>query len=122
MRAPSAFRKLNTKEREIIDALLAKTFRGRDEIREQINNSLVERAKCECGCKTINFSTKSIVRVRSKKRIPVEAFYFKGDRPYQILLHIVDGKVSYLEFVSYSDQVDLEYPKVGALKITVNEK
>lgn len=122
MKASSSFRKLNTKEREIIDSLLAKTFRGRDEIREQINTSIVKDADCACGCLTINFTTKSTVKVTSKERIPVEASYFKNDRPYQILLHIIDGKVNELEFVSYSDHVDLDYPRGSALKITVNEK
>lgn len=122
MIAKQAYRKLKKEETEILNALFAKNFPYRDAIREQIDNSLVRSVNCKCGCNTIEFSTKSKNLIPTKERIPVEASYFKGEQPYEILLHVVDGKVNELEFVTYGDIVDLGYPKTGDLRITINGK
>jgi hypothetical protein len=116
----SGYRELNKNEKEIIDALLAQNFSNRDVIKEQIHSSLVRNC-CECGCLSIELSTKSKQIIKNKERIPVEADYYSNNKLYQILLHIVDGKVNELEFVDY-DQPNKKYPSASELEIKTNDK
>lgn len=122
MRSKPAWRELLQEEKEIIDILLAQDFPRRDAIKEQIANALVRSRNCGCGCLTIEFSTGSVTTISTKQRVPVEASYSKYGRPFQILLHIWEGKVSELGVVSYSDIVDSEYPKDKDLEIKINEQ
>ncbi len=122
MGAKPTLRELNSEEKAIIDTLLEKEFKGRDEIKEQLKNASVSSAGCLCECLSIEFSVQSDIVLPTKERVPVEARYYRGKLPFQILLHVVDGKVNELEFVSYADDADKEYPRVSDLEIVINEK
>ncbi len=122
MRAKPTLRELNSEEKALVDALLEKEFNGRDEIKKQLKNAVVSSAGCLCECLSIEFLTQSDIVVPSKERVPVEARYYRGKLPFQILIHVIDGKVNELEFVSYADDADKEYPRVSDLEIVINEK
>ena len=120
MKTKPSFRELNLQEKEILNTLLEKDFKGRTEIKEQIHTATVRKC-CDCGCNSIEFSITSNTVIPSTIRVSVEASYFIKEKPFQILLHVIKGKVSELELVSYSDLIATDYPKKDELKVKINE-
>lgn len=88
-------RQLTAYERSIIERLLEKEFFGRDEVREQVNDSLVERID-ENG--SLKFFVRTETRAPVKWRIPTEGEVEDEDGVMvHVLLHVVEGKVNELE-------------------------
>jgi len=90
-----AYRKPLDSEKRIIERLLGGEFFGRDQIRAQINNSLVKKID-EDG--SLRFDVKINVKADVRQRIPIEAECEDSDGvTIHVLLHVVEGTVYELE-------------------------
>lgn len=94
--AQKQYRTLDSREQAILDVLLAGPFPGRDEIRRQLETSLVSVIDEEGS---LEFEVPGGVVANVERRIPVEAETHDEDGvPVRVLLHVVDGLVRELEF------------------------
>ena len=95
-----SFRPLRPDEKRILDKLLEADFPGRDAIRAQITNCAVE--EWADGSRSLKFKTQSDQIAQVLDRVPVEGYVDPKDGgPCDILIHVVGGKIKYLEFVTY---------------------
>ena len=80
--------------------------------------------KCDCGCPTVDLLVLPDVRrsgVETRSRTaPVEGLVAPvGDEPPgDIILFVDDGRLSYLEYVSYSDSPPSEWPPLDRVTVT----
>jgi hypothetical protein len=119
-------RPLNEAERRTLDVLLAPEFPGVAELRAQLPHAQVI-GKCDCGCPTVDLHVppdvpRSDVVTRSRLA-PVEGRVAPvGDEPPgDIILFVDDGRLSYLEYVSYDDPSPSEWPPLDRVTVTVVE-
>ena len=90
------FRPLNQKEKEILEFLLQEKFPGRDELAKQTKNLLAKEIDPEGS---LEFQVAAGPLAKTAERIPVEAIMKDADGvPICILLHVVNGHLSELEF------------------------
>lgn len=91
-----AFRQLKDGERQLLDQLLSSPFPGRDELVDQIRESLVEECDSDGG---LEFRVQSGVKPADVEyRVPTEGEYEDSDGvTVHVLLHVVDGIISELE-------------------------
>ena len=90
----------------MLDQLLIRDFPGVAELREQAVDVQVV-GRCECGCPSIYLATTRDHRpaaiadglVRSELRVSSVADAPEGD----VILFVKDGRLSYLEYVYYTD-------------------
>ncbi len=88
-------RKLSTNERGIVQRLLEEQFPGRDQVRAQINDSLVEPIDVNGS---LRFFVETNAEAPVKRRVPVMGEIEDEDGvPIRVLLHVVKGKVKELE-------------------------
>ncbi len=95
------YRELNGLEKKILDKLLERDFPGREEIKDQINNSKV-RVIDEYGDDwgSIEFKTNSHKSAKVESRVPVQALVNDTDGILvEIFLHVVKGFIDELEIV-----------------------
>ncbi|QQR65358.1 hypothetical protein IPH92_02130 [Candidatus Kaiserbacteria bacterium] len=96
------YRKLTEKEFAIFEKLMEKDFSGRDVIQEQV--LLSEVTEHTDGSGTLFFKIPTTVKkAEVKQRVPVEGRVETENVTMDILLHVLDGTVSELEFVRYKD-------------------
>ena len=90
-------RPLKEHEKNILERLLECDFRGRDELRQQLQ-FVTARIIDEEG--SLALSVKSPIRADTEFTVPVEAEYLDADGiPIWILLHVINGQLNELEFV-----------------------
>jgi hypothetical protein len=95
------YRPLTESERAIFDRLLEKSFPGRNELVQQLQDLLVKRVDEE-GSLSLKVSSSVLAPVQG--RIAVDARYVDSDTPpdsavhVHILLHVVNGRMVELEF------------------------
>ena len=94
----TSFRPLQIQEQKILDKLLSVDFPGRDAIRQQISDCEVK--EWQDGSYSLEFRTRSSMSADVVDRVPVEG-KFGPNGVIQILLHVVEKKIKYLEFVTY---------------------
>ena len=88
-------RKLSTHERSIIERLLEEPFPGRDQVRAQISDCLVEPID-EDG--SLRVFVRTEVKAPVRRRVPVLGYVEDEDGvPIGVLLHVLKGKVEELE-------------------------
>jgi hypothetical protein len=88
-------RKLSPHERSIVDRLLEEHFPGRDQVRAQIDDCLVEPID-ENG--SLRFLVGRSAKAPVRRRVPVEGYIEdEDDVPIHVLLHVVKGEVEELE-------------------------
>ena len=120
MAATKGLRRLNQDELRVIDKLLEKDFPGRDAINEQLKTCWVEEWKD--GSLSINIKTKSSIIANVIDRVPVEGqMEPREGGPIEILLHVVDGKVSELEIVTYGNPNLTKLPEPSQFKVVVRD-
>lgn len=92
----STFRKLNESELDLLVFLLSQDFPGRDILKEQLKTCKVMTIDKEGGLK---FDIKSDSTAPVIRRVPIEAEMLDADGiKVHILLHVINGKLSELEF------------------------
>jgi len=95
------WRELTARERALVDILLSATFSGREVIAHQLRDSRVRAIDAEGS---LAFDISSPERAGVRHRIPIEAEAEDLDGvTVHMLLHVVEGKVSELEF--YKDNL-----------------
>ena len=96
------FRPLEPRERSILDLLLTVEFAGRDDVREQIDNSVARVIDTEGS---IELRTSSSRRAQVSQRVPIEAEWNdENGQLVGILLHVVDGFVDELKVVNHAGE------------------
>lgn len=92
----SNFRPLTLAERQLLDALLAPVFPGRDQLLEQVSACRVRPADDD-GC--LAFSVPAgLIASDVKYRVPTEAEYVDSDgSTVHLLLHVAEGRLFELE-------------------------
>lgn len=115
-------RSLSEAERLVLDALLAADFPGAAELRAQLARVQVV-GKCDCGCPTVDLAVPPDVPVSPVKTrarlVPVEGRVspLAGEPPGDIILFVDDGRLSYLEYVSYDDPSPAEWPSLDRVTL-----
>lgn len=102
------WREPTTQEKSLIDLVLSASFTGRDVIANQIRNT---RVRVIDGEGSIAFDVTSPEKAAVKHRIPVEAEAPDSDGVMvHMLLHVVDGRASELEFYKDDSTPILKLP------------
>ena len=116
----SKFRSLTPREREILARLLESPFPGRDEIRQQIKDSLVrEIAEYDDAYGSIEFNVQANARATVAQRVLVEAMADDEDGvPILVLLHVVDGFIDELEILRADGLPIIKMPNASELEVT----
>jgi hypothetical protein len=115
-----SFRPLNPEEKQILDKLLETDFPGRDAIRAQIANCKVE--EWADGSRSLKFQTQSDQNAHVVDRVPVEGYVDrKNGGPLDILLHVLGGKIKYLEFITYHLPNLSTLPAPSMIRVSVRQ-
>ena len=115
MTIPCVPRQLSPEELALAEFLLSVEFRGRDELRKQLNVAQVT-GTCECGCGTILIRVNdAIEKAATTERVVIEA-YGKG---VDVLMFVRDGTLSSIEIVDHGDARPLRYPRPEELTLWV---
>lgn len=96
-------RALTTREREVLDWMLAQDFPDAASFRAQAS-ALRVRGICECGCPTINF----VADAPFGSPLPIYAF--AAYPPADIILFELDGSITSLEYVNHTGSSPSEFP------------
>lgn len=116
------FRKLNSRERAILNRLLENSFLGRDEIREQIENSTVRLiSDYNDNYGSLEFNTSSDLLAPVKSRVPVEGLAFDEKVPVEFLLHVYKGKIKELEVVRLDGKTLKKVPNPSEIKVKIRD-
>lgn len=111
----STFRELTTQERELLYRLLEEPFPGQAEIKLQLTHAQVRQIDPDGS---LEFRVSSGPNATVTDRVPVVAEYDDDDGvPVQILLHVVDGKISELDIWKGDGSPIRERLKVVGLRI-----
>lgn len=102
------WREPTASERELLAVLLAVNFKGREAIQEQVRTARVRTVDAEGS---IAFDVSHPVRASVSHRVAIEAEADDRDGvAVHMLLHVVDGRVSELEFYKDDSSPILELP------------
>jgi hypothetical protein len=106
-------RPLTRDERLVLDALLSADFDGVAEPREQAMGATVE-GRCKCGCPSIDLIVGADAPHSAfpGRLSPVEGRIAPvgSEPPGDIILFLDGGRLSYLEYVYYQDDVPNSWP------------
>jgi hypothetical protein len=116
-------RPLNESESGILDAMLGVEFTGVPELRAQLARVQVV-GQCHCGCPTVDLgvppeipasgvATRGCLAPVVGHLLPIE---YGATR--EIIVHVDDGRLSRLAFVSSDDPGPLEWPPLGQLSVS----
>lgn len=118
-------RSLGRDERAVLDLLLSIDFDGVARLREQASSALVA-GKCDCGCPSIELTvSEEVPRAAMPHRLaPVEGVVAPtADGPAgEVILFVDDGRLSYLEYVHYSDPPPSDWPAIERITATVFQR
>ncbi len=113
------YRPLKIEEKRILNRLLSANFPGRDKILQQISNCEVK--EWSDGSRSLEFRTSSEAAANVIDRIPVEG-RFGPNGVIQILLHVLEKKIKYLEFVTFHLDNIKKLPSPDEVSVIVKEK
>ncbi len=89
------FREASASERALFRCLLSINFKGRDNIKQQLDTALVRRIDNDGS---LEFKVVDIIPADVSRRVPVECWCQDiDDMQVEILLHVVNGIVNELE-------------------------
>lgn len=111
-------RALVAAERAVLDQLLNSEFRGVRELRDQVVDVQVV-GRCDCGCPSIHLDASrdhpqapvSDGLAPAELRVTPLADEPEGD----VILFVEDGRLSYLEYVYYTDRPQSSWPSQDRL-------
>lgn len=113
-------RSLNELEKNILSCLLEKDFPGKDAIIKQLENVKVSEVADGDNYGSILLHTDAKEVAAARNTIPVEALVVDTDGiDVAILLHVVDGFVSELEFFKVDGSPMIESPNPQLMRIQV---
>jgi hypothetical protein len=113
-------RALKQYESAVIERLLEKPFRGRDELRSQISRSRVKACEYDDQYGSIEFEVEGSPEAKVTQRVPVDARANDSDGvPVEFLLHVVDGVVRELEIYKADGSPILKHPAASDLEVFV---
>lgn len=106
-------RPLGDDERRVLAQILDAEFEGVAALREQLAGVRVV-GRCDCGCPSIDLqpspgSARSDL-VGRLAPVELEVVPVADEPPGGVILFVDDGKLSYLEYVYYSEVVPREWP------------
>ena len=113
-------RPLNDDELAVLGLILARDFQGVEALREQAADVQVV-GRCDCGCPSVDLEPLHQRRRsdQGERLVPVELIVApEGDGPPgEVILFVDDGRLSYLEYVHYSDTPPDSWPTVERLSV-----
>lgn len=109
-------RPLTSREREVLEALLATEFRGASTLRGQLE-SVLATPGCGCGCESIDLQVAAPgERAVGTDAMPVSAtFETPEGRSGGVLLFVDDGQLASLEVYAYDDPPAIAMPEAAWL-------
>ncbi len=117
-------RPLSESERRTLDAMLGAEFLGVAELRAQLAHVKVI-GKCHCTCPTVDLlvppeSSPSDVETRASLAPVVgHVLPIDDDETREILVHVEDGRLTRLAYVSSDDPWPTEWPPLDQLSVSV---
>jgi hypothetical protein len=112
-------------ERAILDLILSIDFDGVAQLREQASSVLVT-GKCDCGCPSIELTVATEARPAAvpHRLAPVEGIVapIADEPPGEVILFVDDGRVSFLEYVHYSDPPPSDWPAIERITATTFQR
>ena len=117
-------RPLSEPERSILETMLAMEFPGVAELRAQLADVRVI-GKCHCSCPTVdllvppesppsNVETRAFLAPVVGHVLPID-----DDETQEILVHVGDGRLTRLAYVSSDDPWPTEWPPIHRLSVSV---
>lgn len=112
-------RALVAEEKAILEFLLSKPFPGRERLRGQLDHVLVTGSSCRCGCDSIGLADdRSLQPAEVSERVPTDAFGRDPDgTQVGVLLHVIDGYMTELEFYSTTDVARFQRPTLESMQL-----
>ncbi len=97
---------IKSNEKNWLEKILSVDFRHKEEIVNQINNSVIEREYTDFYL-SLKFKVNKIIKpIETNIRVPVEMRVYKANQvPIQFLLHIIQGYVSELEIFNADSSI-----------------
>jgi hypothetical protein len=113
----SGFRRAMTEEeRAVLEFLLVPDFHVAETLRDQVRHAEVDRL-CGCGCPSFSLavdkSRSTRAEVSPKHPVISAASSRDLDPPYELLLFIDDGWLSYVELVWYGESRPSSFPALS---------
>jgi hypothetical protein len=113
-------RPLNDDERAVLGRLLTRDFQGVQALREQAADVQVV-GRCDCGCPSVDLEPLPELsrsdQVGRLAPVELEVAPEADEPPGEIILFVDDGRLSYLEYVFYSDSPPKSWPTVERLSV-----
>ena len=110
------FRNLTRPELDTLRRLREEPFDGREELVRQLEGAQVRRID-QNGSLAFRVTGPT---ARIYTRVPVEGEAADGDVPVHVLLHVVDGRISELEFYRNDLSAVVDFPNPAKLSVTLN--
>ena len=111
-------RSLTDDERRVLGRILRTDFRGVAALREQFEGVQVT-GRCDCGCPSVDLEpapgTSRSDQDGRLAPVELEVMPESDEPPGQIILFVDDGKLSYLEYVFYSEGPPRAWPSDNRL-------
>lgn len=109
------YRTMDDREQAIISFLLGHDFPGAAELRRQFERSLV-RPLDDDGCLEIRVVSDEVAPV--SQRVPTEGYFVDADGVHvNLLIHVVDGKLSELEVFKEDNSPIILKPEAADLRL-----
>lgn len=114
-------RPLTADERDVLELLLSAEFDGASQLRLQAETAM-SVGGCACGCPSVSLlvADGSAPRASLPSRLaPVELEIAPDQNGIggDVILFVDDGQLSYLEYVSYTDETPKEWPRPSQLSL-----
>ncbi|CAN5649996.1 hypothetical protein BH10ACT8_BH10ACT8_23780 [soil metagenome] len=112
-------RPLTNDEQRVLGQILDAEFQGVAALREQLAGLQVV-GRCDCGCPSIDLEPSSDIRwsdqVGRLAPVELEVKPVADEPPGRVILFVDGGKLSYLEYVYYSEAAPHEWPADNRLE------
>lgn len=106
-------RPLTDDEGRVLGQILDAEFQGVAALREQLGSVQVV-GRCDCGCPSIDLEPGSegarSDQVGRLAPVELEVLPMVDEPPGEVILFVDDGKLSYLQFVYFSDAAPHDWP------------
>jgi hypothetical protein len=111
---------LSIEQRAVLDFLLVKDFKGRDELAAQAETVRTSGSSCDCGCPSFSLDPdRTLPAAVVDDTVPVEAHGPARDgSPIGVLLFVRDGYLDELEIFGYAETPPPELPDTQRLALS----
>lgn len=114
-------RPLTSEERDVLELLLSADFEGAADLRVQAKSAM-SVGGCACPCPSVDM----LVTDPDAKPVPMPSRVVPAELrieanedgiPGDVILFVDDGRLSYLEYVYYTDEAPTAWPPISQLSL-----